>query len=626
MCGILAHVAFKEDKRIPEATVSALARLLVHRGPDSGGVFLRDNVALAVRRLSIIDLAGGEQPVFSADNRYTIVFNGEIYNHNELREELRQKGYPFKTRSDTEALLYAYIDQKEACLSKLNGMFAFAVWDNKERELFLARDRMGIKPLYYSCNAERAMFCSELTPFYRSKLFSLTYNLQAVSDYLAYWYICEPKTIFKEVFQLPPGSFAVVRNNDCRQQRYWEIPCGTESTLSAAEAADQLEALLRDAVRIRMKVDVPIGTFLSGGIDSGLVTALAREQVPEHLQAFSIGFKEKSYSELALAAQTARRYQVELIDTTLEEITPDMVDQVFDAFDEPLGNASFVPTYFLAKRAREHVKVVLTGDGGDELFGGYPTYQAPYYQAVYRYMPRIVSNGIAGIVAALPVSHSRISLDYRLKQLMKGLDLPYQRAHICWREVAPLRLQKDLFRADLWKELSSYDPFSVAEMHFLRTRSLSRQNQLMYVDMNTYLLNDHLRKVDRMAMAHSLEARVPFLDHRIVEWAMRLPSHLKVNFFSTKIILKKIAGKYLPRAVIRGKKKGLTSPIAGWLCSQLRDYTGDRLQGGLIEELFSPPVVRKILDEHLGKEHDHSRILWGLLALQQWGRKMKKGC
>ena len=622
MCGIVGHLAFQSDHKIGEPLLNALNQLLIHRGPDSGGTFLKDEIALAMRRLSIIDLDGGDQPMTSQDGKYTIIFNGEIYNHDHLRKNLIGKGYPIKTRSDTEVLLYSYIEKGENCLQDLNGMFAFAVWNNHEKELFIARDRMGIKPLYYAIDHRRILFASELTPIQQSGLFPLKINHRSISNYLAYWYICEPNTIFENIFQLPPGSYAKIRNGKMNISTYWAIPTERETPRPFEEVCEQLMDLLQDSIKLRMKVDVPIGTFLSGGIDSGLVTSIAAQHINERLKSFLIGFKEKTYSELDEANKTAKRHDVTVFPSLIEQLTPELLEEIFLAFDEPLGNASFVPTYFLSKLASQHVKVVLTGDGADELFGGYPTYQAPYYQNIYRWIPQPLTALAKKGIEKIPVSHNRISLDFRLKQLMRGIDQNYQKAHFTWREVTPQALQENLFRKEIWESLSPCNTFEVAESYFSKARNLSVKNQLMYVDMNTYLLNDHLRKVDRMSMAHSLEARVPFLDHRIVELAMSLPSKYKVNFFQTKRILKHIAKDLLPKSVVYGKKKGLTSPIAGWISSELKDYINDNLKGGLMDELFDPGVTQKILKDHYGKKKDNSRIIWSLITLQIWGKKL----
>jgi asparagine synthase (glutamine-hydrolysing) len=624
MCGILGHLAFRPDARISEVQLKSLNQLLHHRGPDSQGIYLNDSIALGMTRLSIIDLPGGNQPIFSDDSRYVIIFNGEIYNHNELRKDLLKKNYPIFSRSDTEVLLYSFIEYGPDCLQKLNGMFAFAIWDNLKKEVFIARDRLGIKPLYYAFDNKRFMFASELTPIHQSGLFPLQLNYKAISDYLAYWYICEPETIFKNIFQLSPGTYSIVKDGEMRNTTYWKIPDEKEIDIGFNDACERILFILEDSIKLRMKVDVPIGTFLSGGIDSGLVTSIAAKNFNDRLKAFLIGFKEKSYSEIDMAHKTAQRHSVEIHSTIIERITPDMVNEVFTAFDEPLGNASFVPTYFLSKRAREHVKVVLTGDGADELFGGYPTYQAPYYQKIYSWIPGPAKKLINAGINSLPVSHKRISLDFRLKQLMKGIPLSYQRAHYSWREVTSQSNQGKLFRKDIWEGLFPQDTFAKADLYFNKAKNLDLKNQLMFVDMNTYLLNDHLRKVDRMSMAHSLEARVPFLDHRMVELAMTLPSKYKVSLFETKKILKSVAEKYLPKEVIYGKKKGLTSPIAGWIHKELKDYINDNLKsGGIIGEVFNDKIVQDLLDDHCSMKKDHSRIIWGLITLQVWGDKLK---
>ncbi len=624
MCGILAHVAFEEKARISEETLKGLNGLLTHRGPDSGGIYRQDEVGLAIRRLSIIDLKTGDQPIFSEDSRYVIVFNGEIYNYQELRQNLLKRGYRFKTNSDTEVLLYSFIDEGPACLSRLNGMFAFAVWDNKKRELFLARDRLGVKPLYYAIDESRVLFSSEITPLYRSHFFPRRLNIRAISDYLAYWYICEPETIFEGMFQLPAGHYAFVRNRRLEKFRYWQVPNEGELDISYSKAQERLRDLLEDAVRLRIKVDVPIGTFLSGGIDSGLVTAFSAKHIAHRLKSFAIGFPQKSYSEIDLAQKTARRYDVDLHAAPCPDMTPDILEHTAGAFDEPLGNASFVPTFFLAQSARRDVKVVLTGDGGDELFGGYPTYQAPYYLNMYRRFPGVFKTLLKKVVQNIPVAHERISLDFRLKQLMKGLDYPYTRAHFTWREVGALSVQKELFHEDVWEKLSGYDPFSRTDAYFAQAKNLSVKNQYMFVDLNTYLLNDHLRKVDRMTMAHSLEARLPYMDYRIVELAMRLPEAYKVTFFQTKKILKDMAKDFLPAAVVNGPKKGLTPPIAHWLAGPLKDYAGDQLQGGIMDQLFEKKTIRTLWEEFLSHRCDHSRLLWALLTLKVWSKNLEK--
>ncbi len=623
MCGIIAHLAFDPSCRIDEPHLKQLNDLLIHRGPDDWGVFLKGDAALSMRRLSIVDLGGGHQPITTADGRYTIVFNGEIYNHEELRQQLVTQGCPMKTRSDTEVLLYAYAAWGKECLNKLNGMFAFAIWDEHIKQLFVARDRMGVKPLYYAINQERVLLASELTPLVKSKYFNLTLDHQSVSNYLAYWYICEPQSIFNEIRQLPAGHCAFIRQGRMETECYWQIPSAKESAISFKDACLQLEELLKDAVHMRLKVDVPIGTFLSGGIDSGLVTAMAAAQIPHRLQSFGIGFKDPSYDETALATQTARRHKVNLDIYKMTQVTPALMEKIISAFDEPLGNASFVPTYLLAQAARSKMKVVLTGDGGDELFGGYPTYQAPYYQRMWQRTPALVRNSVKKAISRMPVSHGRISLDYRLKQLVQGVELDYQQAHYTWRLISGLNTQKQIWQDDILSSLGSYDPFIVAQNHFMQAKNLDVKNQMMYVDLNTYLLNDHLRKVDRMTMAHGLEARIPFMDYRIVEFAMRLPSEYKVNLWQTKKILKTIAKKYLPSAIIKAKKKGLTSPIAGWLSHELKDYAADSLKGGLIATLFKSKEVERLLQEHWDKRKDNSRLLWSLLTLQIWHRQLK---
>ena len=624
MCGIIAHLSFNTHDQIKEQHLSQLNDMLIHRGPDDGGVFIDGNIALAMRRLSIVDIGGGHQPITTRDGRFTIVFNGEIYNHADLRRELLAAGCLFQSKSDTEVLLYAYAYWGKDCLVKLNGMFAFAIWDHHNKELFVARDRMGVKPLYYAIDGRRAMFASELTPIARSGFFDLQWNHKAIADYLSYWYVCEPATMFKGIHQLPPAHYAIVKNGAMHIKRYWQIPAEQERPIAFSKAVVELDDLLKDAVRLRLNADVPFGTFLSGGIDSGIITSMASHQIAERLKSFAIGFKSISYDETPLAKLTAAQHGVDLNVHIMEDISPSLVQEITSAFDEPLGNASYVPTYLLARAARRTMKVVLTGDGGDELFGGYPTYQAEYYRNLWQGLPSGIKAGIKGMINRLPVSHGRISLDYQLKQLMQGIDLDYARAHLTWRAIINRSMQEQLWRPQLWQALNHYDSFDAVSGYFAEAKNLSVGNQLMYADLNTYLLNDHLRKVDRMTMAHGLEARAPFMDYRIVEFAMRLPKEHKYNFLKTKRILKAVGRNYLPQAVLAGKKKGLTSPIAGWISNELKEYMKEVLKGGIIEEMFEPARVQALLDEHLEKRKDNSRPLWALLALQIWSKNILK--
>ena len=621
MCAIVGHIAFDADSILSIDDIRPLNDLMFHRGPDDSGTYASGPVTLAMRRLSIIDVQTGHQPMTTPDGRYTIIFNGEIYNYRELRANLIERGFPIRTNSDTETLLHAFADAGPACLSQLNGMFAIAIWDNSEHTLFLARDRLGVKPLYYAHDRKRLFFSSELTPLERAGIFDLRVDQESVSDLLAYLYVCEPKTIYKNVFQLSPGHHMTIRQDGrINIKRWWSLPAAPEQSISYGDACDQLKELMADAVRLRLRSDVPVGTFLSGGIDSGLITHEAIRNLPD-LKSFVIGFKEASYSEVDLAAETARKLSANLITTIMNDVNADMIDNILTSLDEPFGNPSYVPTYLLFQAARNSVSVVLTGDGGDELFGGYPTYQAPYFQRPFRLLPKMTQSMIRKAVEKIPVSHNRISLDYRLKQFVRGASLSAERGHAFWRQVFGIDEQLPLYREKMREALSAYDPFENYEDLFARAVDLDPINRFMFADVHTYLLSDHLRKIDRMSMAHSVEARQPFLDYRIAEFAMSLPSAFKVNCLQTKRMLKTLARPVLPAAVVNGKKKGLTPPIAHWIIKDLKPYIRDQLEGGILDTIFEPGAVRGILDSHDRKERDHSRLIWSLLSLNVWSRK-----
>lgn len=620
MCGIIGHLALKSDAHLPLETLERLNDFMTHRGPNSAGSFKDGPLSFAMRRLAVVDLILGDQPITSPDGRYTIIFNGEIYNHEEIRRELISRGHLFRTRSDTEVLLHAFMEAGADCLKTLNGMFAFAIWDRDKRELFLARDRMGVKPLYYATAGGHFMFASELTPIRASGLFESRVDLRSVADLLAYWYICEPKTILEGVKQLPPAHYMVVSLRGTSTVRWWQVPAGGERTVSFGEAQEELSSLLRDSVRLRLKSDVPTGILLSGGIDSGLVASFAREFTPD-IKCFGIGFKEKSYSELDLAHATATHIQADIVTETMDDVDAALIDSILGTIDEPLGNASLIPSYLLFRHASRHVTVALTGDGGDELFGGYPTYQAPYFRRLFHMLPKPARRAVTSLIHRLPVSHARISLDYRLKQFVDGVSLPPERAHASWREVLNVEKQRPLLTPHVRQGLGSYDPYVNFAEAFVVAQGLSEQNRLMYADQHTYLLNDHLRKIDRASMAHSVEAREPLLDYRIVEFAMHLPAEHKVSFRSTKRILREIARSRLPAAVVAGSKKGLTPPIPAWISADLAGYVREQLQGGVVGQLFQGEAVATMLADHTAHRVDNSRLLWALLSLQVWARR-----
>ncbi|MCB1194175.1 MAG: asparagine synthase (glutamine-hydrolyzing) [Leptospiraceae bacterium] len=620
MCGIIGNFSFSPNAPITIEEIKKLNNFMYHRGPDDSGVFVDDRVSLGMRRLSIISLKGGHQPIFSNDKRFVIIFNGEIYNYLELKEYLCKKGYPIKTNSDTEVLLYSYIDMKENCLEKLDGMFSFCIWDTIEKELFIARDHIGIKPLYYYFDADsRFIFSSELTPLIKSNLLRLNINYKSIANFLAYSYICEPETIFQEIHQLQPGHFCRVKQNKLIIEKYLNTDYQENYQLTYANAKEQLEELLKQSVKMQVRADVEYGTFLSGGIDSGLITALTAQITNKNLKSFSIGFQEQSYSELKEASLTAKKYKnVELHQTSIDSINTDMITKILSLIDEPLGNASLIPTYYLAKSASEKVKVVLTGDGADELFGGYPTYQSLYYQKLWNFLPNKAKELLRNIIRNLPVSHKRISLDYRLKQLIRGIDLDYGKAHFTWREFCDSNMMNNLLKEEIKVSLNGYHPNSIITQLLTDNQLLHQVNQLMYIDLKTFLLNDHLRKVDRMSMLNSLEARVPYLSPKVIQFAMTIPYKYKISIFNTKLILKDVAKKYLPNKIIKGAKKGLTPPIANWIMkNQL--FIDSSLENGFISNIFNSQVIKNILLEHYNKKFDHSRLIWNLLSLQIWG-------
>ena len=621
MCGIVGHLAFNSGSDIQPDFFSRLNDLMTHRGPNSGGVFSDGPVKLGMRRLSIIDVEGGYQPMTCPYGRFTIVFNGEIYNFKEIRHELEVRGHRFRTSSDTEVLLNAFREFGPDCLSRLNGMFAFAIWDATERSLFIARDRLGVKPLYVAHDHRCLLFSSELDPIHKSGLFNLEISIASISDLMAHWYICDPATIYGNVVQLLPGHCMIVRGRDIRTWCWWRVPTIQETDISEDEALSHFDDLFREAVKIRLRSDVPVAAFLSGGIDSGLVTHEACQQMGKPITCFTFRFDEESYSELEYTRLTATHLGADLREVDLPSIDADRIHDIFLSLDEPYGNASAIPTYLLFEAVHKDFPVILTGDGSDELFGGYPTYQTPGYQRIHNMFPRWFWSMIGQGVGMMPVSHRRISFDYKLRQFLRGAALSPDRAHAAWRELLNWDERESLFREEFHDSLLSHDSFRIFADQFAMSSAMEHENQCMHADIATYLRSDHLRKIDRLSMRHSVEARQPFLDYRIVEFAMSLPTRLKVSMFETKRLLRRKARRDLPRRVAIGGKKGLTSPIPGWISGPLRGYVAQQLQGRFLNRYFRPDALHSLLNDHLNGNRDHSRAIWALLSLQVWGEK-----
>ena len=605
---------------VDPAALEAMNATLVHRGPDSAGSFLGGPVGLAMRRLAIIDLAGGDQPIGNEDGSVQVVQNGEIYNYRDLRHRLERRGHTFRTRSDTEVLVHLYEDQGPSFVEALRGMFAIALWDSRERRLVLARDRFGIKPLYYRNEGGVLSFASELKALLRQPGFSRDVAPAALEAFLALNSIPAPLTVYREARKLPPGHVLVWEPaSGLSLERYARpapVAAGHNRRDGEAELAEELRARLRDSVRAHLVADVPVGVLLSGGIDSSLLAALAALEGNGRLHTFTIGFEEGSFDERAEARLVAERYGTEHHEVVLRPDAAELLPALAESFDEPFGDSSAIPTYLVSELARKHVKVALSGEGSDELFGGYYTYVAdslaPHVGALAR--------AARPLVELLPSSSQRVSADYMAKRFVRGAGLPPLERHHAWKEIFSREARADLL---LPERRSGFDPLSLYRARYAETEGAEPLARLLDVDLGLYLVDDLLVKTDRASMAHSLEVRVPFLDQLVAELALALPDRLKVRGLAKKRLLRIAAAPLLPPELLRGKKRGFSIPMAAWLRGELVPFARDVLSPDAIRRqgYFRPEAVTRLLDTHVARREDLSRQLWGLLAFSLWAER-----
>jgi len=584
-----------------------MSATLVHRGPDSFGEYVDGPVAIAARRLSIIDLETGDQPIANEDGTIHVVQNGELYNYRELRRELERAGHRFRTSGDTEVLLHLYEEYGDAFAARLRGMFAVAIWDARRRRLVLARDRFGIKPLYYRDVDGELWFASELRALPRGEI-----DLDALEAFLAFNSIPAPLTIFREVRKLPAGHMLSWEDGKVHLERFARpAPAVEERNDEEAELVEELRARLRDSVRAHLVSDVPVGVLLSGGVDSSLLAALAAEESSEPVRTFSIGFEERSFDELADARRVAERYGTQHRELVLRPDAALLLPALAEAFDEPFADSSALPTYLVSQLAASDVKVALSGEGGDELFGGYYTYTADLLAARVGGLARAARP----LVERLPSSDARASFDYRAKRFVRAAHLPALERHHGWKEIFSPEL-----RAELTGRRNGFDPVDVLRARYAETAGAEELARLQDVDLGVYLVDDLLVKTDRASMAHSLEARVPYLDTAVTNLALALPTRHKVRALAKKVLLRKAAEPLLPPEIVHGKKRGFSIPAAAWLRGELEPFARDTLAPDRLRRqgFFRPETVARVLDDHVSGREDLSRQLWGLLAFTLW--------
>jgi asparagine synthase (glutamine-hydrolysing) len=609
MCGICGIVN-SNGAPDPEAVARMSARL-VHRGPDDEGLFQRGPVALAARRLSIIDLAHGHQPIANEDGSVTVVQNGEIYNYRELKRELEGQGHRFASDCDTEVLVHLYEQHGDAFLERLRGMFAIALWDERQGRLLLARDRFGIKPLYYRHRDGDLSFASELKAMLEQPGFSRAIDPEAMAAYLAFNSIPAPLTIFAEARKLPPGHLLTWQGGAIGISRFARpgpVPGAGERDGSAAALAAELREVLRDSIRAHLVADVPVGVLLSGGI-----TALAAAETRGSLKTFSIGFEESGFDELSRARLVAERFGTDHEELIVRPDAVELLPKLVEAFDEPFGDSSALPTYLVSELAAGAVKVALSGEGGDELFGGYYTYVADLLA------PRVgrLATLASPLIEALPSSDARVGFDYKAKRFARAAAVadPLARHH-GWKEIFSPQRRRDL----LGVRDSGWDPLDLYRQRYAETAGAPPLARLQDVDLGIYLADDLLVKTDRLSMAHSLELRVPFLDQEVAEFAFSLPTALKVRGLAKKRLLRQALAPLLPREVVRGRKQGFSIPLAAWLRGPLEPFAREVLAAPALERqgCLDPATVAPLLDRHCSGREDLSRQLWGLMAFTLW--------
>lgn len=621
MCGICGIMTFSPAAEIARDEVRRMNEAIIHRGPDEDGFYHGEQIGMAMRRLSIIDLSSGQQPIGNEDGTVWIIFNGEIYNYLELRRDLESRGHRFKTKSDTEAIVHAYEEFGVECPAKLNGMFGFAIWDTRNRSLFLARDRLGKKPLYYYAGNDRLVFGSELKSILQSQHVPRRVSPEALDLYLTYEYVPAPHTIFAGIKKLPAGhSLLIRRDGKTELRRYWDLHF-RENGYHAAELQQGLVDLLQDAVKIRLMSDVPLGAFLSGGIDSSCVVALMARVMDQPVKTFSIGFEEGSYNELEYARAIARHYKTDHKEFILRPNALELTEKLVKHLDEPLGDFSIFPTYLVSKMAREHVTVVLSGDGGDELFAGYDTYVADWMYRKYRMLPSFLRHGLVQPFARLlPPTEKKKGPINKIKRFVEGTQYPEDLQHVRWMIFLAEREKQQLYGEALHDIDIRRGAHDFIRGHFQNADSRDYINRQLYVDIKTYLCDDIMVKVDRMSMAASLEARAPFLDYRVVEYAATIPSALKLQGQQTKWILKEAMKGLLPPPIVKRGKEGFSIPIKNWLKEELRPMMLDVLSPARLKRdgFFNAEYVQRLVDEHLAGAENHSHRLWALTVFGIW--------
>jgi asparagine synthase (glutamine-hydrolysing) len=619
MCGITGIVR-ADGAPVDRELLTRMNEAIRHRGPDEDGFYFNDGVGLGMRRLSIIDLKTGHQPIHNHDRTAWIVFNGEIYNYRELREQLEKLGHRFYTDSDTEAIVHAYDQYGTDCPKHLRGMFAFAIWDTRTKSLFLARDRVGKKPLLYAQVNRQLIFGSEFTALLLHPDISRDINFEAIHHYLSFICVPAPLTAYRAVKKLEPGHSLLWHDGEIKIERYWQLDFSRKIEISEEEAGARVVDLLREAVRVRLMSEVPLGAFLSGGIDSSAVVALMAQESSEKVKTFSIGFDEQGFSELHHARRVAKHVGADHHEFVVRPDALEVLPTLVEHYGEPFADSSAIPTYYVSRETRRYVTVALNGDGGDECFAGYQRYAGMRLAEKYAKLPAAIRDGIITNVAqALPGFEATNPIQ-RAKRFFAGASRTRVDRYLRWMSAFHEDHKRALYSNDFLRQTEKLNPAGILEPWFAKANGAGVIDASLLTDTMTYLPNDLLVKVDIASMAVSLEARSPFLDHHVMEFAASLPERLKLRGLTTKYLLKRVLKKLLPAENLTRRKMGFGVPIGHWFRGAMQPFLRETLlsERSLHRGLFKPEAVKRFVDEHVTAKSDHSHRLWALLMLELW--------
>ena len=623
MCGITGKLDFTAG--VDPGLLERMCAAMEHRGPNSRGIWCEGPVGLGIQRLAIIDVAGGDQPIFNEDLTVAVVMNGEIYNFQELREQLVARGHRFATRTDTEVLVHLYEDHGDEAVDHLRGMFAFALWDGKRHRLLLGRDRVGKKPLLLARGRGKLWFASEMMALLEDPEIDRTVNLRAIASYLAYQYVPHPLGAFEQVEKLPPGSTLAVNADGETQRRYWSLDYGApEPSATTEELEEHLRQLIWEATRIRLISEVPLGAFLSGGIDSSAVVAAMADQQSEPVKTFSIGFPNADFDELRYARMVAERFSTDHHEFVVEPHALEIMPKLARHYGEPFADSSAIPSFYLAEMTSRHVTVALNGDGGDESFAGYTRYVANDLVGHLDWMPRRGQRLTARIVKPLGEGSRNNQFRTRLQRFAGALAMEPHERYAFWMSAFRGRIGKQALQPELLAATDGWRPEEIIGEPWRASNARSRVDRMLDVDVNTYLPSDLLVKMDIATMAYSVEGRSPFLDHKLMEFAASLPAHLKLREMSGKRLLKSALRDILPEAILSRSKMGFGVPLPHWFRGELRSLPGEVLLGrdSRVHAYVRPAAIRRMIEEHQGAIADHSVRLWVLLQLEMWHREV----